>query len=43
MDLGITGKVAIVGSASMGLGSGCAESLAREGVKVTIVVHRGQV
>ena len=40
MELGIAGKVAIVGGASMGLGSGCAESLAREGVKVTIVARR---
>ncbi|MBT3306121.1 MAG: SDR family oxidoreductase [Alphaproteobacteria bacterium] len=36
MDLGITGKKAIVCAASKGLGKGCAESLAREGVDVTI-------
>ena len=40
MDLGIAGKVAIVGGASMGIGRGCAESLAREGVKVTIAARR---
>ena len=36
MDLGISGKKAIVCAASKGLGRGCAESLAREGVDVTI-------
>jgi 3-oxoacyl-[acyl-carrier protein] reductase len=36
MDLGIKGKKAIVCAASKGLGKGCAESLAREGVDVTI-------
>ncbi len=36
MDLGITGKKAIVCAASKGLGKGCAMSLAREGVDVTI-------
>ena len=36
MDLGIKGKKAIVCAASKGLGRGCAESLAREGVDVTI-------
>ena len=36
MDLGITGKKAIVCAASKGLGKGCAESLAREGADVTI-------
>ena len=36
MDLGISGKKAIVCAASKGLGKGCAESLAREGVDVTI-------
>ena len=36
MDLGITGKRAIVCGASKGLGRACAESLAREGVDVTI-------
>jgi 3-oxoacyl-[acyl-carrier protein] reductase len=36
MDLGIEGKKAIVCAASKGLGKGCAASLAREGVDVTI-------
>ena len=36
MDLGIKGKKAIVCAASKGLGKGCAVSLAREGVDVTI-------
>ena len=36
MDLGIKGKTAIVCAASKGLGKGCAEALAREGVDVTI-------
>jgi 3-oxoacyl-[acyl-carrier protein] reductase len=41
MDLGIKGKKAIVCAASKGLGKGCAMSLAREGVDVTICA-RGQ-
>src|SRR5215470_17986727 len=36
MDLGIAGKSALVCAASKGLGRGCAEALAREGVRVTI-------
>ena len=36
MDFGIKGKKAIVCAASKGLGKGCAEALAREGVDVTI-------
>jgi 3-oxoacyl-[acyl-carrier protein] reductase len=36
MDLGIRGKNAIVCAASKGLGKGCAMSLAREGVNVTM-------
>ena len=36
MDLGIDGRRAIVCAASKGLGRGCAEALAREGVHVTI-------
>ena len=36
MDLGIAGKRALVCAASRGLGRGCAEALAREGVDVTI-------
>ena len=36
MDLGITGKKAIVCAASKGLGKGCAKALAGEGAQVTI-------
>jgi 3-oxoacyl-[acyl-carrier protein] reductase len=39
MDFGISGKKAIVGGASVGLGKACAMSLAREGVDVTIVAR----
>ena len=36
MDLGLAGRVAIVGGASHGLGRACAEGLAEEGVHVVI-------
>ncbi|SFD33931.1 SDR family oxidoreductase [Paracidovorax konjaci] len=36
MDLGISGKWALVSGASKGLGYGCAEALVREGVNVVI-------
>jgi 3-oxoacyl-[acyl-carrier protein] reductase len=36
MDLGLKGKVAIVGGASKGLGRACAEVLAEEGAKVAM-------
>ena len=39
MDLGIKGKNALVCAASKGLGRGCALSLAREGVNVTIIAR----
>jgi 3-oxoacyl-[acyl-carrier protein] reductase len=39
MDLGIAGKHALVCGASKGLGRGCAEALAREGVHVTLVAR----
>ena len=39
MDLGIAGRRALVCGASKGLGRGCAEALAREGVAVTIVAR----
>jgi len=39
MDLGLEGKWALVGGASKGLGLGCAQSLAREGVNVVIVAR----
>jgi 3-oxoacyl-[acyl-carrier protein] reductase len=40
MDLGIAGKWALVCAASRGLGKGCAQALAREGVNV-VVTARG--
>jgi len=43
MDLGIKGKSAIVCAASKGLGKGCAEALAREGVDVTICARGADV
>ncbi len=39
MELGIVGRRALVCAASKGLGRGCAEALAREGVQVTIVAR----
>ncbi len=36
MDLGISGKNALVCGASKGLGRACAEALAKEGVNVTL-------
>ena len=39
MDLGIAGRTALVCAASKGLGRGCAEALAREGVEVTILAR----
>ncbi|TFW10089.1 SDR family oxidoreductase [Oxalobacteraceae bacterium OM1] len=39
MDLGIRGRKALVCGASKGLGHGCAEALAAEGVDVTIVAR----
>ncbi len=42
MDLGISGKTALVCAASRGLGRACARSLAREGVNVTICARGKQ-
>ena len=39
MDLGISGKTALVCGASKGLGRGCAEALVKEGVHVTLVAR----
>lgn len=39
MDLGIAGRYALVCGASKGLGRGCAEALAKEGVHVTLVAR----
>jgi len=41
MDLGIAGRRALVCAASRGLGRGCAEALASEGVEVTICARTG--
>lgn len=43
MDLGITGKTAIVGAASKGLGKGCAMALAQEGVNLVINARTADV
>src|SRR6266851_1779600 len=40
MDLGISGKVAVVAAASQGLGRACAEALAKEGARVAILSRR---
>ena len=42
MDFGIRGKQALVCGASKGLGRGCAEALAAEGVNVTIVARNAE-
>jgi 3-oxoacyl-[acyl-carrier protein] reductase len=42
MDLGLSGKVAIVGGASKGLGRACAQVLAEEGAKIALC-SRSQV
>jgi 3-oxoacyl-[acyl-carrier protein] reductase len=39
MDLGIAGRWALVGGASKGLGWGCAQALAREGVNVVMMAR----
>ena len=39
MDLGISGKWALVCAASKGLGKGCAAALVREGVNVVITAR----
>jgi 3-oxoacyl-[acyl-carrier protein] reductase len=40
MDLGLKGKVAIVGGASMGIGHGIARTLAAEGSRIVITARR---
>jgi len=42
VDLGLEGRTAIVSAASRGLGRACAESLAREGVDVTIMARSAE-
>ena len=41
MDLGISGKWALVSGSSRGLGRACATSLAREGVNVVLCARHG--
>lgn len=43
MDLGLTGRWALVCGASRGLGFGCAQALVREGVHVLMVARRPDV
>lgn len=43
MDLGLSGRTAIVGGASAGLGLASAEALAEEGANVVIYARRGEV
>ncbi|MEZ5853832.1 MAG: SDR family oxidoreductase [Hyphomicrobiaceae bacterium] len=43
MDLGLQGKTALVTGASMGIGRGIAEALAREGVRTAIAARRGNL
>jgi 3-oxoacyl-[acyl-carrier protein] reductase len=40
MDLGLEGKVAIVGGASQGIGLACARALAREGARLVVWARR---
>ena len=42
MDLGITGRRALICGASSGLGLACAQALAAEGVQVTLVSRSEQ-
>jgi 3-oxoacyl-[acyl-carrier protein] reductase len=42
MDMGIAGRSALVCAASKGLGRGCAEALAAEGVRLVIVARTAQ-
>lgn len=43
MNYGITGKVALVGGASQGIGRACAAALAAEGARVAICARRADV
>ena len=42
MDLGIAGRVAIVGGSSRGMGKATAMALAREGASVTICARHSE-
>jgi 3-oxoacyl-[acyl-carrier protein] reductase len=41
MDLGLNGKIALVGASSKGLGKACALAVAREGARVTMCARTG--
>ncbi|MEO5697979.1 MAG: SDR family NAD(P)-dependent oxidoreductase, partial [Burkholderiaceae bacterium] len=43
MDMGLTGKWALVCAASKGLGKGCAQALVSEGVNVVITARGADV
>ena len=43
MDLGLTGKVAVITGGSEGIGRAAAQSLGREGASVVICARRGDV
>jgi 3-oxoacyl-[acyl-carrier protein] reductase len=43
VDLGLTGRAALICGASQGLGRACAEALAAEGVKVALVARRAAI
>lgn len=43
MDLGLAGRWALVGGASKGLGWGCAQALAAEGVNLVMVARRAEI
>ena len=42
MDLGISGRVAVIGGGSKGLGRACADSLAQEGANLVICSRNAQ-
>jgi 3-oxoacyl-[acyl-carrier protein] reductase len=43
MELGLKGKIALVGGASRGMGLGIAQELAREGANVVMVSRGGEL
>ena len=42
MDLGLTGRVAVIGGGSKGLGRACADTLAQEGANLAICSRNAQ-